>query len=121
MTPPLSENLGGQLKITLNSRVISTLRVITVELENQNNIDLENVIVHFSLIHGIFQGNEGYLSKTFSWLFWVPKFYDSFVDIVNKFTNVPINQETQLREIPDDLQKNINFINSNRLCKFVDC
>jgi hypothetical protein len=115
ITPPLSENLGGQLKITLNSRVITTLRVTTIEIENQNNIDLENVFISFSLFNGgIFQGNEGYLSKTFSWLAWAPLYSDSFGEIVNEFSKLPVNPDTQLRDIPNDLQKRIDYINANR-------
>src|SRR5690554_2257815 len=47
--PPLSENLGGQLSIKLNDRVVNTLKVTTVEIENRSSIDLENVVVRFSL------------------------------------------------------------------------
>ena len=56
--PPLSQNLGGQLSIKLNDRLTNTLKVTTVEIENKNSIDLENIVVRFSLSHNSwFQGN----------------------------------------------------------------
>ena len=49
LKPNLSKNLSGNLRITLNERVIDSLRTAYVEFENKNNVDLEDVTIKFRL------------------------------------------------------------------------
>ncbi|NOZ46430.1 MAG: hypothetical protein GXO79_06570 [Chlorobi bacterium] len=113
--PPLSENLGGELSIKLDNREVNTLKATTVEIENKNSIDLENIVVRFSLgQNSWFQGNEAFLSKNFSWLFWTLPYNDNFSQIVKEFNSFQVNPDTGLRDIPDELQQRINHVLANR-------
>jgi len=115
VTPALSENLGGQLKITLNNQEINTLKVTTVEIENTNSIDLENIVVKFSLGKGgIFQGNEGFLVNNSSWIFWTEDYASQYEKAVKELNIIPIDPQTGLREIPHEFQIRIDSLNSNR-------
>jgi len=112
--PPLSQNLGGQLSIKLNDRFINTLKVTTVEIENKNSIDLENIVVRFSLSHNSwFQGNEAFLTKNFNGLFWTPIYSDTFNDVLTEYNSCDIDQNGQ-KIISNDLQSRIDYVLSNR-------
>ena len=113
--PSLSENLGGHLKISLGDREIDTLKVVTVEIENKSSIDIENVAVKFTLGKGAyFQGNEGFLQKNFSWLYWTAD-YSSYYDKVLADNNeTETDEESGLKIIPDELQQRIDFVLANR-------
>jgi hypothetical protein len=113
--PSLSENLGGHLKISLGDREIDTLKAVTIEVENKSSIDIENINIKFVLSRNAwFQGNEGYLQNNFSWLYWTPDFNRYYQKVLDDNNNVEVNQETGLREIPDELQRRIDYVLSNR-------
>lgn len=112
--PNLSNNLVGNLKITLANREIDSLKTAYVELENRNNIDLEDVVVKFWLSpNAVFRGNEGYLQNNLSWLLWTPLFNNRYQDILNEFNALPIDDNGN-KIIPDDLQTRINSINGHQ-------
>ncbi len=112
--PPLSQNLGGQLSIKLNDRLTNTLKVTTVEIENKNSIDLENIVVRFSLSHNSwFQGNEAYLARNFNGLLWTPIYSDSFNAVLGEYNSCEIDQNGQ-KIISNDLQIRIDYVLSNR-------
>jgi len=113
--PPLSQNLGGQLSIKLNDREINTLKVTTVEIENKNSIDLENILVRFTLSQNSwFQGNEAYLVNSFANLYWTPEYAETFNEIVRENESHVVNPETGIRAVPQDLQNRINYVLANR-------
>ncbi|WP_319479624.1 hypothetical protein [uncultured Draconibacterium sp.] len=113
--PPLSQNLGGQLTIKLNEREIKTLKVITVEIENKNSIDFENLVVKFTLgANSWFQGNEAFIANNFSWLYWTPDFATEFSNVVEENNNCENNPDTGLKIIPDVLQRRIDYVLANR-------
>lgn len=113
--PSLSENLGGHLKISLGNREIDTLKVVTVEIENKSSIDIENVEVKFTLGKGAyFQGNEGFLQKNFSWLYWNYDFNDYYNKVLEDNNNTQTDNQTGLKIIPDELQQRIDFVLANR-------
>ena len=114
LKPNLSQNLSGNLKITLNERVIDTLRTAYVEFENKNNVDLENIVIKFGLSNGaVFQGSEGYLSNSLSWLNWTQNHNDNFQKVLAEFNSLPVD-ENDIKQIPADLQKRINYVNQNQ-------
>ncbi len=114
LKPNLSKNLSGNLKITLNERVIDSLRTAYVEFENKNNIDLENVVIKFNINQGaVFQGSEGYLGESLSWLNWTDNHNNYFQKVLNDYNSLPIG-ENGMRKIPDDLQNQINYVNQNQ-------
>ena len=113
--PSLSENLSGHLKISLGDREIDTLKVVTVEIENKSSIDIENVIVKFTLGKGAyFQGNEGFLQKNFSWLFWEPEYSSYYERVLADNNKTQIDHQNGLKIIPDELQQRIDFVLANR-------
>ncbi|MCK3684227.1 hypothetical protein [Maribellus sp. YY47] len=116
VTPPLSNNLGGQLRITLNERVVTTLKVATIELENKNSIDLENLSIRFTLgLGAIFQGNEGFIVSSFSPLLWTQQFSNSFNDVLSHYSELPDDPDNEnLKIIPREFQPSIDFVTSNR-------
>ena len=108
--PPLSKNLGGNLSIKINEKEVKTLKITTIEIENKSSIDLENIIVTFSLSNDCyFQGNEAFLTKIFSSLYWTPNYNSFFSEVVEKF-----NSSEDKDNIPIDLQNSINYLLSNR-------
>lgn len=112
--PNLSRNLSGDLKITLNNRVIDSLRIAHVELENKNNIDLVNIKVKFLLNNrGIFQGTEGSLSNSLSWLNWSKNHNDTFQAVLSEYNSLSENEGGE-KEVSDDLQNRIDYVNSNQ-------
>jgi len=113
--PPLSQNLGGQLSIKLNDRVSNTLKVTTVEIENKNSIDLENIVVRFSLSHNSwFQGNEAFFAKNFNGLFWTPNYSENFNNVLNDYNSCENDPDKNEKLVPADLQKRIDYVLSNR-------
>lgn len=113
--PPLSQSLKGSLTIKLNDREINTLKVATVEVENKNNIDLENLVVRFTLgQHSYFQGNEAFLSGNFSPLFWTPPYGENFEQVVKEYNNCETESESGNKIIPNELQQRIDFVLANR-------
>jgi len=113
--PPLSQSLGGQLSIKLNEREINTLKVATVEIENKNSIDLENIVVRFSLGHNsFFQGNEAFITNNYSALFWAQSYNDNFNQILDEFNKCDTNPENGNKIIPDELQPRIDYVLANR-------
>ncbi|MAY83321.1 MAG: hypothetical protein CMP59_04230 [Flavobacteriales bacterium] len=113
--PSLSENLGGHLKISLGDREIDTLKVVTVEIENKSSVDIENVEVKFTLGKGAyFQGNEGFLQKNFSWLYWNYDFNNIYNKVLEDNNNTQTDNQTGLKIIPDELQQRIDFVLTNR-------
>lgn len=114
LKPNLSKNLTGNLKISLNERVIDSLRTAYVEFENKNNVDLENVLIKFNISPGaVFQGSEGYLRNSLSWLNWSENHNNNFQKVLADFNALPTD-ENGLRQIPDDLQNQINYVNQNQ-------
>ncbi|BDW93367.1 hypothetical protein MACH07_21990 [Flagellimonas marinaquae] len=114
LKPNISSNLGGNLRITLNEREIENLKSARIVLENENNIDLENVEVQFVLSPGaVFQGNEGYVQNSLSWLQWTSQHNDLFNDVLREFEALPLN-ENGLKDIPHNLQNKINYVNRNQ-------
>lgn len=114
LNPNLSQNLGGNLKISLNERVIDSLRSAHVVFENKNNIDLENIVIKFNISHGaIFQGSEGYLTNSLSWLNWTENHNNTFQNVLSEFNSLP-QDENGMRQIPDNLQERINYVNQNQ-------
>ncbi len=113
--PPLSQSLGGQLSIKLNNREVNTLKVTTVEIENKNSIDIENIIVRFSLSHNSwFQGNEAFLSKNYSGLFWTQAYSDTFNQVLEEYNACEINQANNEKIISNELQPRIDYVLANR-------
>lgn len=113
--PPLSKNLGGQLSIKLNDLEINTLKVATIEVENTNSIDLENIIIRFTLgNNSFFQGNEAFIQNNYSPLFWTQSYNVDFNQILDDFNKCEINPENGTKIIPDDLQQKIDYILANR-------
>ncbi len=113
--PSLSENLGGHLKINLGDREIDTLKVVTVEIENKSSVDIEDVVVKFTLEQGaLFQGNEGFLQNNFAWLYWDLKFTDIYNQTLQENNSAPVDKKTGFKEINDHLQAKIDFVLSNR-------
>jgi hypothetical protein len=114
LKPNLSRNLLGNLKITLNERVIDSLRSAYVEFENKNNVDLEDVVIKFNLSQGaIFQGSEGYLSNSLSWLSWTENHNTNFQNVLNEFNETPLD-DSGIRQVTDELQGRINYVNRNQ-------
>lgn len=114
LKPNLSQNLSGNIKITLNERVIDSLRTAYVEFENKNNIDLENIVVKFNISQGaVFQGSEGYLSNSLSWLNWTDNHSTNFHNVLADYNALPADNDG-LKQIPDDLQNRINYVNQNQ-------
>ncbi len=112
--PPLSNNLGEQISIKLNDREINTLKVATVEIENVNSIDIENVIVRFSLgRNSWFQGNEAYISKNFTNLNWMQNYTDNFEEVVKDYSSC-VTDEKGEKIISEELQNRINYVLGNR-------
>jgi hypothetical protein len=113
--PSLSENLGGHLRISLGDREIDTLKVVTIEIDNRSSIDIENVSIKFMLSKNTwFQGNEGFLNKNFSWLYWTPNYNTYYQKVLDDNNAAEINQETGLKIIPDELQHRIDYVLSYR-------
>jgi hypothetical protein len=113
--PPLSQNLGGQLSIKLNDRVANTLKVTTVEIENKNSIDLENIVVRFTLSHNSwFQGNEAFLAKNFNGLFWTPTYSDKFNEVVKDYNSCETDPSNNQKIVTNELQPRIDYVLSNR-------
>lgn len=113
--PPLSAGLGGQLTLKLNERDVKTLKVTTIEIENNNSIDLEDIVVRFTLGKGsIFQGNEAYLLSNYNWLSWTQEFNDNFNQILKEYNLIETNPTTGFKELPDLLQKRVDYVLSNR-------
>ncbi len=114
LKPNLSKNLIGNLKISLNEREIDSLRSAYVEFENKNNVDLENIAIRFNISSGaVFQGSEGYVRNSFSWLNWTEQHNDIFQDVLSEFNALPTD-ENGLKQIPDNLQNRINYVNQNQ-------
>lgn len=114
LKPNLSKNLSGNLSITLNGRTIDSLRTAYVEFENKNNIDLENVTIKFGLSQGaVFQGSEGYLSNKLTWFNWTENHNNYFHGVLNEYNALP-TEENGIKQIPDDLQNRINYVNTNQ-------
>jgi len=114
LKPNLSKNLSGDLKITLNERVIDSLRTAYVEFENKNNIDLENIVVKFKISQGaVFQGSEGYLSNSLSWLSWTDNHNTNFQNVLSEYNALPADEQG-IKQIPEDLQNRINYVNQNQ-------
>lgn len=114
LKPNLSKNLSGNLKITLNERVIDTLRTAYVEFENKNNIDLENIVIKFNVSQGaIFQGSEGYLFNSLSWLNWTESHNSNFQSVLSDYSELPTDNEG-IKQVPDELQNRINYVNQNQ-------
>lgn len=115
VTPTLSTNLGGQLKITLNNQEINTLKVATIQIENGNNVDFENIIVKFWIGKGgIFQGNEGYLVNNSSWIYWTEEYASQYDKAVKELNTLPLDAQTGLRDISNEFQTRIDYLNTNR-------
>lgn len=113
--PPLSQNLGGQLSIKLNDRVSNTLKVTTVEIENKNNIDLENIVVRFTLSNNSwFQGNEAFLADNFNELFWTPTYLDRFNSVLEDFNSTETEPSNNQKIVSNELQSRIDYVLSNR-------
>ena len=84
------------------------------EFENKNNVDLENVIIKFNISSGaVFRGSEGYLRNSLSWLNWTENHNNYFQRVHADFNALPI-EENGLRQIPDELQNQINYVNQNQ-------
>lgn len=114
LKPNLSQNLSGNLKITLNERVIDSLRTAYVEFENKNNIDLENIVVKFNISQGaVFQGSEGYLSNNLSWLNWTDNHNTYFKNVLEEYNALPTDNDG-IKQIPNELQNRINYTNQNQ-------
>lgn len=114
LKPNLSQNLSGNLQITLSDRVIDSLRTAYIEFENKNNIDLENIVIKFSLSPGaVFQGSEGYLSNSLTWLNWTQKHNDIFQNVLLQYNALPVD-ENRNKQIPNDIQNRINYVNQNQ-------
>lgn len=114
LKPNLSQNLSGNLKITLNERVIDSLRTGYVEFENKNNVDLENIVIKFNISQGaVFQGSEGHLSNSISWLNWTENYNDNFQSVLTEYNALP-NDNEGTKQVPDELQNRINYINQNQ-------
>lgn len=114
LKPNLSKNLSGNLKITLNERVIDSLRTAYVEFENKNNVDLENVVIKFNISQGaVFQGSEGYLGSSLSWLSWADNHNTDFQSVLADYNALPADNKG-IKQIPDDLQNRINYVNQNQ-------
>jgi uncharacterized integral membrane protein len=113
--PPLSQSLGGSLSIKLNNREINTLKVATVEIENKNNIDFENIVVRFSIgPNSWFQSNEAYISKNYSPLFWTLPYSNNYDQIVNEYNACEVDPQNGDKIISNELQQRINFVLANR-------
>lgn len=114
LKPNLSKNLIGNLKISLNEREIDSLRSAYVEFENKNNVDLENIAIRFNISPGaVFQGSEGYVRNSLSWLNWTEQHNDIFQNVLSEFNALPTD-ENGLKQIPDNLQNLINYVNQNQ-------
>ncbi len=114
LKPNVSKNLTGNLKISLNERVIDSLRTAYVEFENKNNVDLENVVIKFNISQGaIFQGSEGYIRNSLSWLSWTEKHNDYFQKVLSDFNALPLD-DNGIRQTSDELQHRINYVNQNQ-------
>jgi len=114
LKPNLAKNLIGNLKISLNEREIDSLRSAYVEFENKNNVDLENIAIRFNISSGaVFQGSEGYVRNSLSWLNWTEQHNDIFQDVLSEFNALP-TEENGLKQIPDNLQNRINYVNQNQ-------
>lgn len=112
--PPLSHNLGRQLSIKFNERIINTLKVTTVEIENKNSIDLENITVHFSLSqNSLFQGDEAFLFNNFNTLNWTTGYMKTFDEVLNDYNSCNI-EENEDKKLSNELQNRINYVLSNR-------
>jgi len=115
VAPTLSANLGGQLKITLNNLEINTLKVTTIEIENGNNVDFENIVVKFGIGKGgIFQGNEGYLVNNSSWIYRTEEYASQYDKAVKELNELPIDPQTGLRDTSNEFQSRIDYLNTNR-------
>lgn len=113
--PPLSAGLGGQLTLRLNERDIKTLKVTTIEIENKNSIDLEDIVVRFTLGKGaVFQGNEAYQLSNYRWLGWTHEFNDDFNQILKEYNSIETNITTGFKELPDLLQKRVDYVLTTR-------
>jgi len=113
--PSLSENLGGHLKIQLGEREINTLKVVTVHIRNKSSIDIENIVIRFSLSKGSwFHGNEGFLFNNSSWIFWTNSFNDLYQKVLADNNQVQTNKKTGKREVSDELQQRIDYVLANR-------
>ena len=114
LKPNLAKNLIGNLKISLNEREIDSLRSAYVEFEHKNNVDLENIAIRFNISSGaVFQGSEGYVRNSLSWLNWTEQHNDIFQDVLSEFNALPTD-ENGLKQIPDNLQNRINYVNQNQ-------
>lgn len=114
LKPNLSQNLSGNLQITLNERIIDSLRTAYVEFENKNNVDLENIVIKFSLTPGaVFQGSEGYLRSSLSWLNWTQNHNENFQAVLSDYNALPAD-ENGIKQIPNELQNRINYVNQNQ-------
>lgn len=115
LKPNLSQNFSGNLKITLNEKVIDSLRTGYVEFENKNNIDLENIVIKFNISQGaIFQGSEGYLSNSLSWLSWTDSHNDNFQNVLADYNALPTDDKGIKQISPVELQNRINYVNQNQ-------
>ncbi len=114
LKPQLSSNLGGKLKITINDREINHLKLTTVELENKNNVDLDNVIVGFYLQSGTFQGGEGYCLSNRTPVFWSLNHSDYYQEVLDEYNNSPIDNVTNQKAITIELQDKIDYVNKNQ-------
>tara|TARA_B100000378_G_scaffold225831_1_gene189746 strand:- start:271 stop:1098 length:828 start_codon:yes stop_codon:yes gene_type:complete len=114
LKPNLSKNFIGNLKISLNEREIDSLRSAYVEFENKNNLDLENVVITFNISPGaVFQGSEGYVQNSLSWLNWTESHNNYFQNVLSEFNALPTDGNG-LKQIPDNLQNQINYVNQNQ-------
>ena len=90
------------------------MRSAYVEFENKNNVDLENIAIRFNISSGaVFQGSEGYVRNSLSWLNWTEQHNDIFQDVLSEFNALPTD-ENGLKQIPDNLQNRINYVNQNQ-------
>ncbi|UGU15967.1 hypothetical protein LS482_20095 [Sinomicrobium kalidii] len=114
LKPDLSPSLAGKIQITLDNRVIHSLRTIYFKFENKSNVDLENVAIKFSIGPGAFiQSGEGYLSNDSSWLKWTESHNTFFENVLAEYTNLPVD-ESGKKNISDELKNRINHIYSTQ-------
>ena len=115
MMPTLSENLGGALANKLKDVQINNLKIITVEVENNNNVDYENLVINFSVEkNASFQGNEGFVTNSNTFVFWTPKFKDYFDEVLNEYNSFTQNQANVGLPQPEFLQNKIAYVLSCR-------
>lgn len=115
MIPALSDNLGGALANKLKDVQINNLKIVTIEIENKSNIDYDNLIVNFSINkNASFQGNEGFVTHSNTYLYWTSTFKNYFDEVLNEYNNFMQNSANTDVPKPELLQNKITYVLSCR-------